>query len=141
MRDEDYIIDLCDAVLGQAAERQKTFEFLRGDGTPGARLPVDAFYPELQLAIEYRERQHTESVPFWDRKPTVSGVSRGEQRRRYDERRRTTLPRYGISLIELSYSDFEHDSAKRLVRNSGADRKVVFTKLSRWVTAASNPSS
>ena len=47
--DEFYVINLCDEVLGANASRQHTFDFLRGDGTPGRWLPVDAYYPELNL--------------------------------------------------------------------------------------------
>jgi hypothetical protein len=52
--DEDYIIDLCDEALELNALRQHTFDFLRGDARPGKigqRLPVDAYYPSLQLVI------------------------------------------------------------------------------------------
>ncbi len=81
MKDEHYIINLCDQFLGATALRQHKFDFLRGD--PGKlgkcrRLPVDAYYPELKLVIEYRERQHTEAVAFMDRRSTISGCSRGE---------------------------------------------------------------
>jgi hypothetical protein len=103
--DEQYIIDLCDEVLGRTAEHGHRFPFLLGDpGRRGrAQLPVDAFYPDLNLVIEYRERQHFESVRHFDKpwKMTVSGVHRGEQRMRYDERRREVLPKHGISLVEL----------------------------------------
>ena len=58
--DEYYVIDLCDEVLGRKAERQKRFDFLKGD--KGHTLPVDAFYKDLNLVIEYYERQHTEEV-------------------------------------------------------------------------------
>lgn len=119
--DEFYVIDLCDKILGQQALRQHTFDFLRGDGNPGRKLPVDAYYPALNLVIEYRERQHTESVAFFNRKETVSGVSRDEQRRIYDQRRRDVLPKHGIRLIEISYSDLNHDSRKRLTRNRTSD--------------------
>lgn len=134
MRDEHYIIDLCDRVLGLQALRQHRFPFLKGD--PNQRgacrpLPVDAFYPSLELVIEYRERQHSERVPFMDRRPTVSGCSRGEQRRRYDERRRTCLAANGITLVELEFSMFEHDSRKRL-RRVPNDTSVVRAKLSPW---------
>ena len=123
--DEFYVIDLCDEVLGAKASRQHTFDFLRGDGTPGRRLPVDAYYPELNLVVEYRERQHYESVAFFDRKLTVSGVSRGEQRRIYDQRRRDILPGQGIRLVEISYSDLKHDGRKRLVRDRQNDLAVI----------------
>ena len=98
--DEHYVIDLCDEILGLKASRQHTFDFLRGDGEPGRKLPVDAYYPNLKLVVEYKERQHTESVAFFNKKTTVSGVSRDEQRRIYDQRRRNVLPKHGIQLIK-----------------------------------------
>lgn len=49
--DEYYVIDLCDEVLGKQAIRQCTFDFLRGD--TGRKLPVDAFYEELNLHNEF----------------------------------------------------------------------------------------
>lgn len=127
-RDEDYIVALCDELLGLTAERQCKFAFLLGDiGQRGGRahLPVDAFYDELNLAIEYRELQHTEAVAVMDYRHTISGVSRAEQRRKYDQRRRAVLPAYDIRLIELDYSMFEHDTKKRLKRNIDADREVL----------------
>lgn len=70
-KDETYIIDLCDEVLGLKASRGHRFEFLRGDpGKNGRRacLPVDAYYAELNLVVEYHERQHSEPVSFFDRR-------------------------------------------------------------------------
>jgi len=134
MRDEHYIIDLCDEVLGIRAERQRRFDFLRGDGNPGRRLPVDAFYPTLSLVIEYRERQHAESVELWDRRPTISGIPRGLQRAKYDRRRRRILPRHGITVVELSCADFEHGARKRLFRHRERDKEVLCKKLREWVT-------
>ena len=112
--DEAYVIDLCDQVLGQRAIRQHRFPFLMGDG--GRPLPVDAYYPGLNLVVEYRERQHTESVQFFDRRMTASGVYRGEQRRLYDQRRRDVLPRHGITVLEVNYFDLAHGRGKRLTR-------------------------
>lgn len=137
--DEGYILGLCDRVLGRASLRQHRFDFLRGDvgkdGRRGAMLPVDAYYSDSDLVIEYRERQHTESVPFFDKpeRLTVSGVHRGEQRNVYDQRRRTILPQHGIELIEFSYSDFRHDPKKRLLRDEANDIQVIRQRLSRWI--------
>ena len=125
--DESYIIDLCDEALGLVASRQHKFVFLTGDA--GTKLPVDAYYKELALVIEYRERQHTEEVKFFDRRNTVSGVSRGEQRRIYDQRRRDVLPAHDITLIELNYSDFEYTSSKKLLRRRKEDLEVIRHKL------------
>ena len=93
-KDEQWIISLCDSVLGLRAIRQHRFPFLLGDpGFSGRRvaLSVDAFYPDLDLVIEYHERQHSEEVPFFDRKIKASGMTRGKQRRHYDDLRRTLL--------------------------------------------------
>lgn len=128
--DEYYVIELCDEILGQKASRQQTFDFLRGDGTPGRKLPVDAYYPNLKLVVEYKERQHTESVLFFNKKNTVSGVCRDEQRRIYDQRRRDVLPKHGIQMVEISYSDLKHDNHKRLIRDRQADIAVIRMLLS-----------
>jgi hypothetical protein len=134
LSDESYVIDLCDEVLGMRALRQHKFDFLRGDarpGKPGTRLPVDAYYPDLRLVVEYRERQHTESIPIMDRRMTVSGVDRGTQRAIYDQRRRDLLPQHGIELVELSYADFAHGDDKRLLRRREEDLTVVRAALGK----------
>ena len=130
MRDEQYVLDLCDRVLGLTASRQHKFDFLRGDA--GTKLPVDAFYAELGLVIEYQERQHTEAVPHFDQRMTVSGMPRGEQRRRYDKRRRKAIPANGLELVILRFSDFAHSGRKRLRRTS-ADEAVVAELLARYL--------
>ncbi len=127
--DESYVIDLCDEVLNTKAYRQHHFQFLKGDS--GKKLPVDAFYPSINLVIEFKEKQHTEEVNFFDKRQTVSGVNRGKQRFIYDQRRRDVLPENGIKLIEFDYSEFEHTSKKKLVRNKIADINVIKSKLGR----------
>jgi hypothetical protein len=128
-RDEAYVIDLCDRVLGQLASRQHRFAFLLGD--TGRMLPVDAYYENLDLVVEYRERQHYEPVKMWDQKPTCSGVPRGQQRALYDQRRRDLLPQHGIYVVEFSFSEFRHDGAKRLLRVP-EDEAVIRLKLAPW---------
>lgn len=135
VRDEHYVLDLCDAVLVLKAVRQHCFPFLTGD--PDRRgyrkpLPVDGFYPALGLVVEYHERQHRERVGFFDDKPTVSGVPRGEQRRRYDERRADMLPKHGYMLIVLEAGEFAHDRTKRLLRTP-EDQAVVSRRLSSFI--------
>lgn len=125
--DEAYIIDLCDSVLKQQGIRQHRFDFLRGD--TGVKLPVDCYYPSLKLVIEYNERQHSETVKFFDKRITASGGSRDEQRKRYDGLRKTELPKNGLKLIVFDYSEFQHASNKRLMRNKEEDLKVVRKKL------------
>lgn len=125
--DECYIIDLCDEVLKQKALRQHRFDFLRGD--TGVRLPVDAYYPLLNLVIEFRERQHTEEVKFFDRRQTASGMGRGDQRKLYDERRRKVLPEQGLNLIELGYDLFDHTRNKKLTRTKEKDLEIILHSL------------
>jgi len=94
--DEYYVIHLCNCALNYKPSRQYVFDFLRGDkrgdeirsdmrGTRGKKLPVDAFYSDHNLVIEYWERQHTEPVPIMDKRLTCSGCDRRQQRSRYDQ--------------------------------------------------------
>ncbi|MFI5533084.1 hypothetical protein ACIA8O_31550 [Kitasatospora sp. NPDC051853] len=119
--DEAYVLDLCDEHLGETAERQRRFDWLRGDpGTDGrrARLPVDGYWPGHKLVVEYRERQHHEAVPFFDKpdRLTVSGVHRGEQRARYDARRDSEIPAHKLRLAVIRPEDLDADPRGRLRR-------------------------
>ena len=129
-RDEQYVIDLCDRVLKHKASRQYRFDFLCGD--TGVKLPVDAYYKDLNLVVEYYEKQHTESVKIFNRM-TISGVSRDEQRRIYDERRKEVLPQHGINVVVISYSDFKFDSRMRIIGNEKEDLEIVCSKLEKYL--------
>ncbi len=133
--DESYILDLCDEVIGVRSVRQHRFDFLLGDpGFNGRRrmLPVDAWYPDQAIVIEYRERQHSEKVDFFDRRSTVSGMGRGEQRKRYDQLRREVLPAHGINLIEFDFFSFKHHANRRLFRCE-EDRTVISERLNPYI--------
>lgn len=131
--DEHYVIGLCSKILNQEKEvkMQHGFDFLRGDilkdgvllENVGRKLPVDAYYEKFNLVVEYWERQHTEQVPFFDKKKTCDGRSRAQQRVIYDQRRKELLPKNGIKLVIIKYSDF--GERKRLNRNSEYDMAVV----------------
>lgn len=137
-KDEHYVLDICDKILRQTSLRQHKFDFLFGDPNSNgstAKLPVDAYCEKLQLVIEYRERQHMESVTFFDKphRLTVSGVHRGEQRKIYDERRRKLIPKNNLILVEISYTDFNYDNQKRIIRNEKHDTEVVRKLLQKYV--------
>lgn len=127
--DEYYVIDLCDEVLGRKASRQHRFDFLTGN--TGRKLPVDAYYEDLKLVVEYYERHHFEPIPYWDQKLTASGITRQEQRKIYDERRKIVLPLYGIKLVVINYFDF--GASKRIIRNKAYDIIIVRNKLKDFV--------
>ncbi|CPT03617.1 hypothetical protein [Mycobacteroides abscessus] len=126
--DEHYVLDLCDEILGTVGRRQERFDWLRGDPSPtrprGSTLPVDGYWPELGLVVEFQEEQHTRPSPFFDRRQTVSGVGRGEQRRLYDERKRTVIPAHGLRLVVIEKAEFTLRS-RRIVRDRARDVDVV----------------
>jgi hypothetical protein len=128
--DEQYVIDLCDEILELKGSRQHRFDFLLGDnGKNGtrAKLPVDVYYKELNLVIEFKEQQHKIPINHFD-KPnilTLSGVHRGEQRKIYDLRRIKELPKHGIMVVEIFYDLFECSRQNKLIRNAVKDLEIV----------------
>ena len=135
---ERYVLALSDEVLGLTGDQQRTFDWLLGDlsGKTGKRkpLPVDAFYPTLDLVVEFHEKQHTEAVAHFDKPDviTVSGVHRGLQRRLYDERRQELIPAHGLSLVIISMSNFTVKSG-RIVKNHDQDLEVVRRALATFI--------
>jgi hypothetical protein len=87
------------------------------------------------LVIEYKEQQHTKPNKHFDKPDlfTVSGVHRGEQRKIYDQRRLEVLPKQGIRVVEISYSDFEFDRNGRVLRSDGdLERVKEFLNVTEW---------
>ena len=140
--DETYVIGLCDKALGLTADRQKRFDFLLGDlhknGKTQTLLPVDAYYEELQLVIEYKEIQNLKPIASQeksideDEEENTKTVSRDEQRRIYDERRAKVLPENDISLVVISYSDFDYDDKNKIIREEKSDLKIVQEALKNF---------
>jgi hypothetical protein len=109
LKDELYVLDLCDQLLGPG-ERQKRFAWLLGDAslTTGKKtpLPLDGYWDSFRLAVEFQEKQHFESVPFWDQKITASGMTRGEQRKVYDQRKVEMTKEHEIQLLHIRRDAF-----------------------------------
>lgn len=124
--DEAYVIDLCDEILGELATRQHRFDWLLGDpGRDGSQrqLPVDAYYSQLGMVVEYQERQHDEAIDHFD-KPnviTVSGVHRGIQRRIYDARRAKEIPAHDLRYVVIRPGDLAASRRGRLLRDRARD--------------------
>ena len=131
--DEKYILDLVAEILAEPDYRwQHRFPTLLGDpGQDGKQrlLPVDGYFPRHRLIVEYWERQHSAPVPIMDEGMTVSGVSRGDQRRLYDQRRQAWAAANGLQFVILDYRGFETDQQGRLQRNPARDRLIAADAL------------
>jgi len=130
--DQNYVIEIAEEILGEAAKREYCFDWLRGDpNAAGARkaLPVDAYFPEHALVLEYHEKQHRERVGLFDDKQTISGVSRGEQRRRYDALRSVEVPRHGLRLVVVSDTDLVRCAKGHVIRQRTQDAETIRRRL------------
>ena len=132
--DESYVLDLCDEVLESTGLRQHRFDWLLGDpGNNGTRvrLPVDGYWPDHLLVVEYRERQHDEPTAFFDKpdRVTVSGVHRGRQRALYDARRDELIPAKGLRLVVIRPSDLAANNRGRLLRRRDDDLQALAALL------------
>ena len=132
--DEYWVINLLENIFREHASRQHRFPFLLGDvGKNGRRvsLPVDAYFAQANVAVEFAEKQHSQSIAHFDKpdKMTISGVHRGEQRKLYDIRKVQTLKEEGIPLLVVSHSEFQCKTDGRLVRDLHADNAVLVKRV------------
>lgn len=136
LQNESYVIGLCDEVLGMSSAKHHTFPWLLGDLSikTGRRraLPVDAYWEALRLVVEFYEKQHTEAVALFDRRETVSGVTRGTQRKIYDDRRAQLLPQHGITLVVIPMADF-NVRRSLIVPDRDSDLEVVRRYLTAYL--------
>lgn len=131
--DEHYVIDLCDQILNEKALRQHRFSNLVGDPGKDGRcrtLPVDAYYKEHNLVVEFWEKQHNKGGHSG--RMTISGIPRDEQRKRYDLRRKNYCKQHDLTLVVITIEDgFSLDSRKRIVRNQTSDCEIIRKLLKR----------
>lgn len=116
--DEFYLVNLCDELLKEKASRKHTFDTLVGRlhkrGKGRTKLPLDAYYEDLKLVIE-----------FFQKKETEESDERAAQRKFYDQRKKDVLKKKEISLIDINYALFECNEEDNLVRNKEQDIKVL----------------
>lgn len=132
--DEKYVLDLIAEILGENYKWQQRFDTLLGDpGKNGRRvkLPVDAYFSESKLIVEYKEKQHFEAVNIMDRRLTVSGVNRGEQRKIYDLRKEKWADDNNIRFLTVSYIDLTHKNNGKLLRRADDDRVLIESLIGR----------
>jgi len=126
-RTEQYVLELVSrALAGASCRRQHTFDWLRGSPTPrrpqGTKLPVDGFFPDFNLVVEVKEKQHRGQGPaLWDKRVTATGDIRREQRERYDLLREQAIPAHGLKLVVI------HDN--ELCLEPGPDMPLIQEKL------------
>ncbi|WP_052503483.1 hypothetical protein [Lacinutrix sp. Hel_I_90] len=136
--DEFYILDLCDELLKEKASRKHTFSFLLGDmhkkGKTRTKLPLAAFYEDVNLVIEFLEKQNytAQHIDKTD-DATVVDTSRKEQIIKYNKRRREVLQKKDINLIEIDYSLFETDTKKNLSRDKAKDVALLKKILKQYL--------
>jgi hypothetical protein len=102
---EERCLRLFSEVLGGTrCLRRHRFDFLRGDPTParpkGVALPVDGFFPDFKLVVEYMGEQHFRPNLLMNRR-----AGRAEKRARYQELRTTILPQNGLKLIRVRFDE------------------------------------
>lgn len=129
--DEAYLIGLIDELLNKTGSRKHTFDFLVGDlhqnGKNRTELPVDLFYPELKLALEFVEDPGSTKKQFEQKeeKLTVSGISRAEQRIKYFNRKKKVLTKNEMYFVAIPFADFELNDSFKLVRKKDDDERVL----------------
>ena len=134
--DEYYLIGLINELLSAKASHQHTFDFLLGDyhknGKTRTELPLDAYYSEKNLVIEFLDKSNSESIN--QDKMTISGVTRAEQRDIYRKRKQGVLRANDINLIEIDYARFDCDAEQNLSRNRENDVTLLKEILKHYIS-------
>jgi hypothetical protein len=129
--DEKYLVDMINSLLGKKGSEKQTFDYLLGDlhqdGETRTELPVDLYFWELKLAIEFVNHPKTREqlIPQKQKKMTVSGVTRAEQRVKYFDRKKKVLTKKGMDFVEIPLAGFECDEQLKLFRNPENDERVL----------------
>ncbi len=122
--DENYLVDLCDKLLGREASRQHTFDELVGNlhkrGKKRTKLPLDAYYKDLKLVLEFHKPLETDMEGLDEKEK-----SRLTQMKYYNKLKKTTVLEKEMSYIEVHYTSFETDDNNRLLRNTENDLLVL----------------
>lgn len=121
--DEFYLVNLCDELLEQKASRKHTFDELVGNlhkrGKRRTKLPLDAYYADLKLVIEFF--RNTEAIETLDEKEQARII----QIKRYNQLKKKVIEKKELKLIEINYASFECDETNKLIRNTEQDKLVL----------------
>lgn len=132
--DEKYVLDICDEILNLNSLRQYSFEFLIKNPEKKDKkreFTIGAFYEELNLVIEYTDREHSEKATLVDKinNMAISVIYGGKERKVYDKSTSENIGKKEFKILEISYLDFNYDSKKRIIRNKNKDKEILKEKL------------
>lgn len=130
--DEYYLVDLCDEILGEEASRKHIFDSIVGNlhkhGKGRTKLPVDAYYKNLKLVIEfYKDRSETQEEPSEKEQARVAQITY------YDELKKKRILKMELRLLKIKFSRFELNDTGKLIRNTEEDIAVLKNILQEFV--------
>lgn len=137
--DEVYILGLIDELFNEIGSRKHTFDDLLGDlhqnGETRTELPIDIYFAKFKLALEIVQHsgQKKSAIESKEEKLTVSGITRSEQRLKYQKRKKIVLAQKDISFIEIPLDSFEVDASNQLIRKKGNDVRELMGLLSDFI--------
>lgn len=121
--DENYLLDLCDELLEQKASRKHTFDTLVGNlhkrGKGRTKLPLDAYYKDLKLVIEFFQKE--KNFEDLDEKEQA----RVTQIKYYDELKKEAVLNKKFRYMKINYAQFECNENDKLIRNTENDTIVL----------------
>lgn len=119
--DEFYLVNLCDELLEQKASRKHTFDTVVGNlhkrGKGRTKLPLDAYYKDLKLVIEFF-RKSDEVLDELEQ-------ARITQIKRYNEIKKKAILKKNLRLLAINYASFEHDETNKIIRNTEEDKLIL----------------
>jgi hypothetical protein len=142
--DEYYLINICNEVLNEKALVQHTFDTLVGDlhknGKSKTNIPLDAYYEIRNLVIEFIEVPNAESDALIEKSKriTASGITRAEQRIKYNKRKRTFLNNKRINVVDIEFAFFDCSQDYKLIRNKEKDTAIIKEILEEYIESDSS---
>lgn len=121
--DENYLLDLCDELLDKKASRKHTFDTLVGNlhkrGKGRTKLPLDAYYQDLKLVIEFFQTE--KDFEELDEKEQA----RITQIKYYDKLKKEAVLNKKFRYMKINYAQFECNEDGKLIRNTENDIIVL----------------
>lgn len=121
--DENYLLNLCDELLDKKASRKHTFDTLVGNlhkrGKGRTKLPLDAYYQELKLVIEFFQKE--KNFEDLDEKEQA----RITQIKYYDELKKEAVLNKKFRYMKINFAQFQCNENDKLIRNTENDIIVL----------------